>query len=72
MLLWIRFADAIIEYYECYFDACTCRQNLSGADMSQGDYDNRTALHLAASEGHMESVMFLVEKCKVKINPQDR
>ena len=40
--------------------------------MSQGDYDNRTALHVAASEGHLESVAFLVEKCRVKTNIKDR
>ena len=34
-------------------------------DMSQQDYDRRTALHLASAEGHIECVRYLVEKCQV-------
>lgn len=30
-------------------------------DLNQGDYDHRTALHLAANEGHLEVVKLLVE-----------
>ena len=40
--------------------------------MGQGDYDRRTALHLAAAEGHLEVVRFLLVKCKVNPKPQDR
>jgi serine/threonine protein kinase len=36
------------------------------------DYDRRTALHVAASEGHLEIVIFLVEICKAKVNRSDR
>ena len=32
-----------------------------GADVTTGDYDNRTALHLAAAEGHLDAVGFRVE-----------
>jgi glutaminase len=32
----------------------------AGVDMFQSDYDQRTALHLAASEGHVDAVKFLV------------
>jgi lysophospholipase len=32
-----------------------------GIDLSVGDYDGRTALHLAASEGHIESVQVLLQ-----------
>ena len=40
--------------------------------MSQKDYDGRTALHLASSEGHSKVVNFLVNIAKVDINPIDR
>ncbi len=40
--------------------------------MEQGDYDGRTALHLAAAEGHYECVKFLVDVAQVSINPTDR
>jgi len=41
-------------------------------DLSVGDYDGRTPLHLAAAEGHFETVKFLLSKCKVNPNPKDR
>jgi len=45
---------------------------LDGHNMSAKDYDARTALHLAACEGHLDSVKFLVEKCAVDPSPRDR
>ena len=41
-------------------------------DMSQSDYDGRTALHLATCENHIEIVEFLINIGKVKKNPKDR
>jgi glutaminase len=41
-------------------------------DMTLSDYDGRTALHLAAAEGHFECVQFLIEQCNVPCNPKDR
>jgi glutaminase len=34
----------------------------SGTDLHQGDYDQRTALHLAAAEGHLAVVKMLLSK----------
>ena len=48
------------------------RMALSNQDMSVTDYDGRTALHVAASEGHLDCVHFLVEKCRVPLQPRDR
>uniref|UniRef100_A0A673AIK9 glutaminase n=1 Tax=Sphaeramia orbicularis TaxID=375764 RepID=A0A673AIK9_9TELE len=44
---------------------------LSSMDMEQRDYDSRTALHVAAAEGHAEVVRFLLEACKVNPVPRD-
>ena len=40
--------------------------------MNIGDYDGRTALHLAAAEGHLRCVRFLLETCKVQHDVKDR
>ena len=49
----------------------------SGSDLYQGDYDQRTALHLACAEGHDEVVHMLLAKMpkgreKELLNAQDR
>jgi glutaminase len=43
----------------------------SGTDMAAADYDGRTGMHLAASEGHLEAVKFLAAK-GVDVSPKDR
>lgn len=48
------------------------RHKLSGMDITLSDYDGRTALHLAAAEGHLDCVVFLLEQCKVPFDPKDR
>ena len=44
----------------------------SGIDMSSSNYDGRTALHLAAAEGHSSCIKFLVETCKLSPLTKDR
>jgi hypothetical protein len=44
----------------------------TGVNMSQGDYDARTGLHLAASEGKLEACAFLLNEAKVDPNLLDR
>ncbi|GAB0097014.1 Glutaminase [Sergentomyia squamirostris] len=48
------------------------RHKLSGMDVTLSDYDGRTALHLAAAEGHKDCVQFLLEQCNVPHDPRDR
>ncbi|CAJ1084807.1 glutaminase kidney isoform%2C mitochondrial isoform X1 [Xyrichtys novacula] len=45
---------------------------LSAVNMEQTDYDSRTALHIAAAEGHLEAVVFLTDICKVNPHMKDR
>ena len=40
--------------------------------MDVSDYDKRTALHVAASEGYYDIVKFLINVAKVRVNPLDR
>jgi len=48
------------------------RHFLAGFPMNLKDYDDRTMLHVAASEGHTEVVKFLVNVCKVNSAVKDR
>ena len=48
------------------------RLYFSGVNMSIANYDGRTALHLAASEGHSSCVKFLVEVCHLSPLAKDR
>jgi len=44
----------------------------SGLEVNAGDYDRRTALHLAASEGLLETIHFLIEEAGADHSPIDR
>lgn len=48
------------------------RHKLSGMDMTLSDYDGRTALHLAAAEGHLDCAEFLLRQCHVPFDVRDR
>uniref|UniRef100_A0A914X5I7 glutaminase n=1 Tax=Plectus sambesii TaxID=2011161 RepID=A0A914X5I7_9BILA len=45
---------------------------MQGSNLEVTDYDGRTALHVAASEGHTELVKFLLNVAKVQHDPKDR
>lgn len=42
-----------------------------GIDFEKGDYDNRVGLHLAAKEGQLDCVKFLIKQCK-NVNIEDK
>ncbi|CAJ0959599.1 unnamed protein product, partial [Mesorhabditis belari] len=45
---------------------------MQGTNMEMADYDGRTALHIAAAEGHAHLVKFFLHVAKVHHNPKDR
>ena len=45
---------------------------MNGMNMCAADYDGRTALHLAAADGHLEVVQILLDECQVNPEPKDR
>lgn len=47
------------------------RINASGHSLTTGDYDGRTALHLAASNGHSKIVKYLISQAE-KLNEESR
>lgn len=47
------------------------RLEAMGADLNASDYDGRTAIHLAASEGQLEVVKYFMNK-NVNLSPKDR
>jgi hypothetical protein len=48
------------------------RLHAGKTNLSDGDYDLRTPLHLASQASHLDVVKFLVEVVKVNINARDR
>lgn len=48
------------------------RLHLCGIDMSLHDCDGRTALHVAACEGHYDICEYLLRQCGVKHDKRDR
>ena len=48
------------------------RMYLQGVDMAAADYDGRTALHLAAAEGHQHCLRFLLHTAQLPPQPVDR
>ena len=58
--------------FQIVLQNCTFSAYQQGINMNTTDYNDRTALHLAAAEGHKKCVKFLLETCKVAFDARDR
>ena len=66
-------SEEIIKYSSLGDVSALKRLSITNGDFSHGDYDNRTPLHLACSNGHLNVVKYLIEQGNLKdINPVDR
>ncbi len=66
-------SEEIIKYSSLGDVSALKRVSITNGDFSHGDYDNRTPLHLACSNGHLNVVKYLIEQGNLKdINPIDR
>jgi len=66
-------AEEIIKYSSLGDVSALKRLSITNGNFSNGDYDNRTPLHLASSNGHLNVVKYLIGQGGVKnINPVDR
>lgn len=69
----LRQSTLCLLYSACTGDLTALKRfYYSGIDMSSSNYDGRTALHLAAAEGHSSCIKFLVETCKLSPLTKDR
>ncbi len=66
--------EEIIKYSSLGDLSALKRVNIhNNSEFCKGDYDNRTPLHLAASNGHLNVVKYLIEECGIiNVNPIDR
>ena len=53
-------ADLVINSSACGHLDSLIRMYASGVDLSASDYDKRSTLHLAASNGHLDIVKYLI------------
>ena len=74
--LWLGSCDEVVELLctAAHSNDLPCLTMLlnAGADANCCDYDKRTALHIAAADGHLKGVQLLVEAGGADVNVQDR
>jgi ankyrin repeat protein len=68
----LKKVQKLVKQFQAMSKACPHLFSSTDCLLDFRDYDQRTALHIASSAGHLDIVQFLIDELHVDVNPEDR